>query len=78
MSERYSPDDLHAFTAALFVGAGLAGDRARVMATTFVEADLLGFTTHGLQRVPINLQWLEDGETRRDGAPVRASRGARQ
>jgi len=69
MSERYSPDDLHAFTAALFVGAGLAGDRARVMATTFVEADLLGFTTHGLQRVPINLQWLQDGETRRDGEP---------
>ena len=45
MTERYSPDDLHTLATALFVGAGLAEDRARSMAGTFVEADLRLFPT---------------------------------
>ena len=69
MSERYRPEDLVSFVSRLFQGAGLAEDRARAMADTFVAADLLGFTTHGMQRVPINLDWLDRGETRATGEP---------
>ncbi|MFW6093426.1 MAG: Ldh family oxidoreductase [Pseudomonadota bacterium] len=69
MTERYAVDDLKAFAAALFERSGLAEDRARSMARVFVEADLLGFTTHGLQRVPINLEWLHAGYTRKRGEP---------
>ncbi len=69
MNERYRPEDLVSFVTRLFRGAGLAEDRARAMAETFVAADLLGFTTHGMQRVPINLDWLNRGETRAAGEP---------
>ena len=69
MSERYRPEDLVSFATRLFQGAGLAADRARAMADTFVAADLLGFTTHGMQRIPINLEWLDRGETRATGEP---------
>jgi L-lactate dehydrogenase len=40
------------------------------MARAFVEADLLGFSTHGLRRVPSNLEWLASGHMRRDGDPA--------
>lgn len=70
MSQRFAVADLEHFAAALFNRAGLAPDRARAMARTFVEADLLGFTTHGMQRVASNLAWLRDGTTRLHGEPV--------
>ncbi len=73
MAERYAPAALQSFAAGLFEGAGLSEDRARTMARVFVEADLLGFTTHGLARVPINLAWLRNGVTRADGEPVAIS-----
>lgn len=77
MSRRYAVADLEAFAGALFEGAGLAGERAGVMARIFVEGDLLGFTTHGLKRVPINLEWLTRGEMRAAGEPeVLKERGA--
>jgi LDH2 family malate/lactate/ureidoglycolate dehydrogenase len=69
MSERYAAADLERFAAAMFARGGLAQPRARSMARIFVEADLLGFTTHGLQRVPSNLAWLASGDMRRDGEP---------
>ena len=73
---RYSSQRLLEFSAALFVAAGLARERAEVMASVFVEADLLGFTTHGINCVARNLGWLEDGVTRKDGDPhVLADRG---
>jgi len=68
--ERFGAADLERFAAALFAAAGLAEERARSMAHLFLEADLLGFTTHGLQRVPANLGWLASGVTRRDGEPL--------
>lgn len=66
---KYSPQALMRYATSLFAAAGLAEDRAATLARVFVEADLLGFTTHGLQRVPVNLEWLESGETRREGEP---------
>jgi L-lactate dehydrogenase len=70
MPERYAHDALIAFAARLLQAAGLAETRAAAVARVFVEADALGFTTHGLKRLPINLQWLASGETRRDGEPT--------
>ncbi|SDJ87264.1 Ldh family oxidoreductase [Microbulbifer yueqingensis] len=76
MGSRYAAADLHQFSTELFQRAGLAGDRAAVMANIFLQADLLGFTTHGMNRVPHNLGWLESGESRTEGEPrVLADRG---
>ena len=77
MSVRYDPKDLQQFATRLFMAAGLAEDRARVMAAVFLEADLLGFTTHGMHRVAHNVRWLLSGESRSAGEPVvLADRGA--
>ncbi|AMX01922.1 Ldh family oxidoreductase [Microbulbifer thermotolerans] len=76
MTKRYRAEALKNFAARLFQCAGLAEERAEVMAGVFLEADLLGFTTHGMNRVVSNLRWLESNETRREGAPtVLADRG---
>ncbi len=70
MSSRYSYASLFHFGSALFKAAGLSGQRAETMASVFLEADLLGFTTHGMNRIPHNLGWLVDGSSRIDGEPV--------
>ncbi|MFC6632730.1 Ldh family oxidoreductase [Microbulbifer taiwanensis] len=70
MSVRYDATELQNFASQLFQRAGLARERAEVMANVFLQADLLGFTTHGINRVASNLRWLLDGESRREGEPV--------
>lgn len=76
MSKRYAAADLEAFASELFVRAGLLRERAEVMAQVFLQADLLGFTTHGMNRVGSNLGWLLDGQSRAQGEPeVLADRG---
>ncbi|WP_119462871.1 Ldh family oxidoreductase [Rhodospirillaceae bacterium SYSU D60014] len=65
--ERYDVLAMTKLATRLLEKAGLSSVRAAAMAETFVEADLMGFTTHGLQRIPSNLQWLLDGSTRCDG-----------
>lgn len=76
MSQRYSAEDLKQFASALFASTGLDATRAEIMADTFLQADLLGFTTHGLHRVTTNLQWLQSGASRLHGEPsVLADRG---
>lgn len=69
MTDRYGAAALEDFAAELFQAQGLEAPRARALAATFVEADLLGFTTHGLARVPINLEWLRSGQMRAAGEP---------
>ena len=66
---RYRAADLRNLATDLFRAAGLAPDRALALAQVFLEADLLGFTTHGLQRVPINLAWLQSGDMLALGEP---------
>jgi L-lactate dehydrogenase len=66
---RYKAEALREVASLLLARAGLPDDRASVLASVFVEADLLGYTTHGLQRLPSNLEWIIKGETRMDGAP---------
>lgn len=55
------------FSTRLLVRAGLPLERAEVVAALFLEADLLGYSTHGMQRLPTNAEWLLNGETRKDG-----------
>ncbi|TXS91257.1 Ldh family oxidoreductase [Parahaliea maris] len=77
MSHRYTATELQQSVTDLFCAAGLSGDRAQVLAEVFLEADLMGFSTHGLNRVPHNLRWLLDGDSRAQGEPeVLADRGA--
>lgn len=66
---RYTYTSLLNFSTALFEAAGLSNRRAQTMASVFLEADLLGFTTHGMNRIPHNLTWLQDGVSRRQGEP---------
>ncbi|WP_299598984.1 Ldh family oxidoreductase [uncultured Microbulbifer sp.] len=76
MSTRYRAQDLKQFASDLFASTGLARERADVMAETFLQADLMGFTTHGMHRVASNLKWLESGASRVQGEPnVLSDRG---
>jgi LDH2 family malate/lactate/ureidoglycolate dehydrogenase len=70
MPDRYSHASLIEFSTALFEAVGLDSERAGVMASVFLEADLLGFTTHGMNRVASNLDWLQKGESRKQGDAV--------
>lgn len=67
MIYRYDAEELGKLATALFVSSGLSAERSEVVARILLEADLLGFKTHGLKRLPTNLEWIDTGRTRRDG-----------
>jgi LDH2 family malate/lactate/ureidoglycolate dehydrogenase len=67
--ERYSETALTGFAAALLEAAGLAPDRAGIVAATLVEGDMLGHTTHGLALLPGYLGALGDGSMQAAGDP---------
>ena len=69
MTARYRAEDLAACAQALFARAGLDAGHARAVADVLVEADMLGFATHGLQFVPAYVADIEAGRTRTSGAP---------
>jgi LDH2 family malate/lactate/ureidoglycolate dehydrogenase len=74
---RYSAETLTAYAAALFAAAGCDGDKPAIIASSLVEADLLGHTTHGLQLAPTYLDELATGGMTPTGEPdVVADRGA--
>lgn len=70
MVERYEITGLQSFVEGLFRAGGLSAEMARVVSRGFLEADLLGFPSHGLSRVPVNLDWLREGRTETGGEPV--------
>lgn len=76
--QRYRYTDLMDFSARLLECAGLAPECAQTVGSLFLEADLLGYSTHGMQRLPTNVEWLLSGETRREGdhTVVSASRSS--
>lgn len=65
--QRYRYEDLLGFSTRLLARAGLPRERAETVASLLLEADLLGYSTHGMQRLPTNVEWLLNGETRREG-----------
>ncbi|HKI99596.1 MAG TPA: Ldh family oxidoreductase [bacterium] len=76
MPLRYRHIDLIACTTELFGKAGLAPEIAQTVAEILVEADLLGYDTHGLQFVPAYLAGIEARRTTTAGEPaVLADRG---
>lgn len=70
MNDRISADDLLAFSVALFQSEGLCPEMAEVVARGFIEAELLGFRSHGVVKIASNLAWLRQGETARSGVPT--------
>jgi LDH2 family malate/lactate/ureidoglycolate dehydrogenase len=66
---RYASDVLQAFASGLLTRAGLAQDRAEVVAEVLLEGDLLGHTTHGLALLPRYLGEIEAGLMARTGEP---------
>ena len=73
---RHAPRDLIRFAGDVLEAAGLARRHAGVVASTFVEADLLGYTTHGLAMLPMFADGLEAGGIARDGEPDVVARHA--
>ena len=67
---RYRADHLVMFAGALLERAGLARERARVVADVLVEGDLLGHDTHGLDQLGGYLRELEEGRMARSGDPI--------
>ena len=61
MTERYDAKALLQFATALLEHAGLGEERARVVAMTLLEGDLLGQTTHGLALLGAYLDELASG-----------------
>lgn len=70
MNPRYPADPLVSFARALLMGAGLDGEKASAVASTLVEGDLLGHTTHGLQLLAPYLSELERGGMTKEGGPA--------
>ncbi len=65
----HSAQALRTYATRLMVGAGLAEDRAAVVADVLVEGDLLGHTTHGLAQLPGYLQAMVAGTMTLTGGP---------
>ena len=73
----HSATALRTYAAELLHAAGLARDRARVVAEVLVEGDLLGHDTHGLAQLPGYLGALVNGSMTAAGEPeVVSDRGA--
>jgi len=70
-------DDLITFALSLFQHAGLPAERAAIVASLLVEADLMGHSTHGLQLAGAYLDAIAKGKMTVEGDPeVIADRGA--
>jgi LDH2 family malate/lactate/ureidoglycolate dehydrogenase len=61
--------DLRQFAFDLLAKAGMADDRAKVVADILVEGDLMGHTTHGLQLLGPYLKNIETGDMLLEGEP---------
>lgn len=67
MSQRYKAEDLRDLAEAMLKAAGLSEPHAEATAATLVEADLLGYTTHGIQFLPQYCKAIEEGRIARYG-----------
>jgi LDH2 family malate/lactate/ureidoglycolate dehydrogenase len=67
MQERYDADGLRKFAADMLAAAGLAGGYAHEVADTLVEADLLGYSTHGISFLPMYAKAIQAGDMASNG-----------
>ena len=56
-----SGEDLKAFTAEVFTGAGLAPEDAEIEADVLVWANLRGVDSHGVLRIPWYMSHVDNG-----------------
>ncbi len=66
----YDHAGLIGHAAALLQAAGLGADRARLVASTLVEGDMMGHTTHGLALLPGYLNEMMNGTMQLEGEPL--------
>lgn len=66
---KYLSEDLLALSQKLLQACGLSPSRAETVATTLLESDLMGHTTHGLALLPAYLKELESGGMKQTGEP---------
>lgn len=66
---RYRPEAMIHLATTLLEKAGLVEERARIVAETLTEADLMGHSTHGLALLPPYLKELESGRMAKSGEP---------
>ena len=70
MTARYNPEDLSALATTLLTVSGLDPTRAAIVADTLLEGELLGFSTHGMQLLPLHLKAIDNGDTAKSGDPL--------
>ena len=58
----FSTDALTDFAAALLATGGLSPEEVDVVARSLVAANLRGYDSHGLMRIPQYLEQIEQGE----------------
>ncbi|MBW8884553.1 MAG: Ldh family oxidoreductase, partial [Planctomycetia bacterium] len=56
------PSILESFTAQLLQAGGISNNQATLVATSLVDANLKGYDSHGVMRVPYYVQAIKDGE----------------
>src|SRR5438874_9795079 len=56
------PPVLESFAAQLLQAGGTSQDDARLVAASLVDANLKGYDSHGVMRVPYYVQAIKDGE----------------
>lgn len=67
---KYLKSDLQELSEKLLRACGLSNARAQTVATTLIESDLMGHTTHGLALLPVYLKELESDGMTREGEPI--------
>ena len=53
--------ELRRLTGAIFMANGLAANHAALVADTLIWANLRGVDSHGVQRVPRYVEWVQTG-----------------
>src|SRR3989440_10483663 len=56
------PSTLELFAAQLLQAGGTSSDEATLVAASLVDANLKGYDSHGVMRVPYYVQAIKDGE----------------
>src|SRR5205085_8256486 len=58
----FRPDVLESFAAKLLQAGGCSAEDAKLVAASLVDANLKGYDSHGVMRVPYYVQAIKDGE----------------
>src|SRR5262245_18283136 len=56
------PSVLELFAASLLQAGGTSAEEARLVAASLVDANLKGYDSHGVMRIPYYVQAIKDGE----------------